>query len=334
MIFLVIGIPRGLYYFKYKTFWKAFFSQLGINIIFSAPTNQNILDNGISSCVSEACMPLKAYMGHVLNLKDRVDVLYIPRFTSVSQREYICPKFGGLPNMVRSTISELPVILDPEVNMYKNKKESFNAHMIIGQKLGINKQKIRDAFEVARSTYRQDRLENLGIPLSDDKDSNNKENKLNILLMGHVYTVYDRFLNLDLVKKIQQFDTQVWTLDAFDSRALKISSRKLNKPMFWNYGTKALGCAYELINRNTMDGVIYLTCFGCGIDSFVGYMVERRIRHHGIPFTTISLDEHTGKAGMDTRVEAFIDTISRRKEYESGVPTHGQCIYSYQSISR
>lgn len=309
----MIGIPRGLFYYKYKTFWKVFFSQLGINIIFSTPTNQKILDYGISSCVSEACMPLKAYMGHVFDLKDRADALLIPRYTSITRREYICPKFGGLPNMVCSTISELPLILDPEVNMHKSKKGSFNASMIIGQELGIGKQKVRDAYIVARSAYRQERLENLGTPLSNNEDSRDEENTMNILLMGHVYTVYDKFLNLDLVKKIEQLGAQVWTLNAFDSRVLKIASRKLNKPMFWNYGTKALGCTYELINRNTMDGVIYLTCFGCGIDAFVGYMVERRIRQYGIPFTTISLDEHTGKAGIDTRIEAFIDTISWRK---------------------
>jgi predicted nucleotide-binding protein (sugar kinase/HSP70/actin superfamily) len=140
--------------------------------------------------------------------------------------------------------------------------------------------------------------------------------------------VYDKFLNLNLVNKLDLLGAQVWTLESFDSRALKIASCNLNKLMFWNYGSQALGCAYQLMDKNTIDGIIYLTCFGCGIDSFVGYMVERRLKKHSIPFTTISIDEHTGKAGIDTRLEAFIDTIIWRKEHEDRIPTHGQCIYS------
>ncbi len=53
---------------------------------------------------------------HILNIKDKVDYLFIPRFTSVSKNEYICPKFGGLPDMVRNTIKDIPKII-----RYRNK---------------------------------------------------------------------------------------------------------------------------------------------------------------------------------------------------------------------
>lgn len=321
---MVIGIPRGLFYYKYKTFWQVFFSQLGINIIYSNPTNQSILDDGISSCISEACMPLKAYIGHVIDIKDNVDALFIPRFTSISRREYICPKFGGLPNIVHWSINNTPILLDTEVNMHKRNRGSYNAAISIGNSLGINSLKCREAYLIARDTYRKERLDSLGIPISKKK----KDDNLNILLMGHVYMVYDKFLNLNLVNKLELLGAQVWALESFDSRALKIASSNLNKPMFWNYGSQALGCAYQLLDSSTIDGIIYLTCFGCGIDSFVGYMVERRLNKQSIPFTTISIDEHTGKAGIDTRLEAFIDTIIWRKGHENRIPTHGQCIYS------
>jgi len=68
---------------------------------------------------------LKIFFGHVINIKDSVDYLFIPRFTSISKNEYVCPKFGGLPDMVRHSICGLPGIIDTEINLRKsNKKKS------------------------------------------------------------------------------------------------------------------------------------------------------------------------------------------------------------------
>ena len=49
----------------------------------------------------------KIFHGHVISLKDKVDYLFIPRYTSVSRKEYVCPKFGGLPDMIRHTFTDL-----------------------------------------------------------------------------------------------------------------------------------------------------------------------------------------------------------------------------------
>ena len=39
-----IGIPRGLYYYKYNILWKEFFKELGCDIIVSPETNFEILE--------------------------------------------------------------------------------------------------------------------------------------------------------------------------------------------------------------------------------------------------------------------------------------------------
>jgi len=36
-------------------------------------------------------------------------------------------------------------------------------------------------------------------------------------------------------------------------------------------------------------------------------------REHNIPVLTFFLDEQTGKAGMSTRLEAFVDLLNRKK---------------------
>jgi len=106
--------------------WETFFHELGIEVVLSAPTTKVILNNGVKSCVDEACLPIKIFHGHVLDLKDRVDYLFIPRLKSVARNEYICPKFCGLPEMIKYSIKEnLPPIIDVEINLRKNPKNLF-----------------------------------------------------------------------------------------------------------------------------------------------------------------------------------------------------------------
>jgi predicted nucleotide-binding protein (sugar kinase/HSP70/actin superfamily) len=59
-----------------------------------------------------------------------------------------------------------------------------------------------------------------------------------------------------------------------------------------------------------------MVAFGCGLDALVGDLVERRIRKKGVPFCMITIDEHTGEAGVDTRLEAFIDMLEWRDTQE------------------
>ena len=125
MLVKKVGIPRGLFYYKYFPLWKTFLEELGAEIVVSDYTSKKILDVGVKTCVDEICLPMKIYHGHIASLKDKVDYLFIPRFTSISRNEYVCPKFGGLPDMVRHSFKNLPVIIDTEVNLRKSNKNGI-----------------------------------------------------------------------------------------------------------------------------------------------------------------------------------------------------------------
>jgi predicted nucleotide-binding protein (sugar kinase/HSP70/actin superfamily) len=69
-----------------------------------------------------------------------------------------------------------------------------------------------------------------------------------------------------------------------------------------------------------VDGVIYLIAFECGPDALIKVLMDSEARKHpGVAYMSLVLDEHSGEAGMNTRVEAFLDAIVRRKKRaESG----------------
>ena len=88
----------------------------------------------------------------------------------------------------------------------------------------------------------------------------------------------------------------------------------LEKRMFWSSGKDFIGSALYMMDNNKIDGILILTSFGCGIDSLsIDYIERLRKKTYKKPFMVITLDEHTGDANFNTRLEAFLDLIDRRK---------------------
>lgn len=331
-----VGIPRGLFYYQYYPLWKSFFKELGVETVISDRTTKKILDDGVKSCVDEACLPVKLFHGHVLDLRDKVDYIFIPRFTSIYRNEYICPEFGGLPDMIRHTLTGLPQIIDTEVDLRKSEKNAFKAALDTGSYFTEDRCMIRGAYKKALEEYRQYRMRvKSGDALSEhsglheeSKDETCSYNLggdgLRIAVIGHTYNLYDSHINMGLLGKLRNRGIDIITPDMIDSSVINQNAACLKKRMFWSFGRKAVGGAFHILERGDVDGIIYLMSFGCGVDSFVCDLVERNIRRKSnMPFIILTLDEHSGEAGLDTRLEAFIDMLKWRKMDETYLPTHG-----------
>lgn len=300
----IIGIPCGLFYHKYNGLWQSFFDGLGMEVRLSGHTDRRVMDLGLKTCVNEACLPVKAYYGHVMTLKDNVDYLFVPRYLSIRKGEHVCPKFNGLPDMIRNSIPDLPPMIDCEINLIKKESAIYESLNDIAERLEIEKDKVRRAYDRAWRAYRAG-LEKTVI-------KNPPQGRHRVLLLGHPYLVYDDYLNLNIREKLEKLGAQVLTLDMLSQDTLRRQAAKMDKRIFWSYGSDAIGLAYHLLEHGSVDGIISLSSFGCGIDSFVIYLAERRIKKGtDIPFFTVTLDEHAAEAGIDTRIEAFMDTVKR-----------------------
>jgi len=53
-------------------------------------------------------------------------------------------------------------------------------------------------------------------------------------------------------------------------------------------------------------------------------LLARFAREQHKPYMMITLDEHSGEAGLVTRLEAFLDMVERRKIHEGYVSAHGE----------
>ena len=66
-----------------------------------------------------------------------------------------------------------------------------------------------------------------------------------------------------------------------------------------------------MLNKK-IDGIIALSAFGCGPDSLMVDEIDYHAKIKGIPMIHLTIDEHTGEAGFITRIEAFVDMLTRK----------------------
>src|SRR4030067_3816228 len=106
-----IGIPRALLYYKYYPMWLTFLKEMGACVVVSGQTNPRIIKQGAARVVCDTCLPLKAYVGHVISLTGNCDSIFIPILRSTGKKVLNCSRFLGLPDMIRAVVPEAPLIL-------------------------------------------------------------------------------------------------------------------------------------------------------------------------------------------------------------------------------
>lgn len=329
-----VGIPRGMFYYDYYLLWEQFFKNLNVEVVLSPKSNKEILDKGVLSCVDEACFPVKVFHGHVEHLKNKVDYIFIPKFISLSKMEYCCPKHLGLPDMVKHSIEGLPKIIAPTINLRSSMRSLKKSILYTGKYFTNSNYKILKAYNRAYKQFVEyNELLSRGViplnaiglldSLSLKTKASEEKHKTKILLLGHSYNIYDDYINMNTSNKLKNNDVGIITAEMIEEEIARQYTSKLSKRMFWTHGQRIVGSAFYLIEERKIDGIIYISAFGCGLDSVLMDLVERKAKDYSIPFTLLTIDEQTGEAGINTRIEAFVDMLKWRDDHEDNISTYG-----------
>lgn len=293
-----VGIPKGLLYHNYKPFFHTFFEELGAELIVSSDTNRDTLNNGVKYCVDEACLPVKIFHGHVAEIKDHCDLILIPRIMQLREREFICPKFCGLPEMVINSIPNMPkATMAPIYAM--SKERLFKWAKVVGRDVDNNSSRVNKAFEAA-----------VDCQLRYKTGINDESCSMKVALAGHPYNIHDNYINMNIVKKLKKLGVGVVTEEIIDEAAKEKAISKLYKKPFWSFARDNYSFTSIAAENKLVNGIIYISSFACGIDSVVIELIKHNIED--FPLLILKVDEHTGEAGLDTRIEAFVDMLERR----------------------
>ncbi|MBN2168997.1 MAG: hypothetical protein JW738_07115 [Actinobacteria bacterium] len=299
-----VGIPRALLYHHYGEFWFSFLETLGIEVVVSDPTTTDILNKGVGKADNETCLPVKVFTGHLMQILDDVDVLLIPRLISQEPGTCSCPKFLGLPDIARSVDPYVPQVLSPIINLNDRRYTWLREWYKVARALGASRIASAAAVRKLVAGISQERKAHLP---PDDFDA-----QLTIGVAGHYYNVKDSFVSLGLIDRLRQMDAKAVTVESTSHREAHTQAGTLSRGIFWGYERRLAGSVLQWSRSSTVSGIIYLTSFACGPGSFVGALLEDQLgRETSVPLMTITLDEHSGEAGLITRLEAFTDMLKR-----------------------
>jgi len=324
--YMKIGIPRAMSFYHNYTFFFGFFTALGIEIVLSDKTTKKTLSRGSSLVVSETCMPVKVYVGHVLNLLDKgVDKIFIPSFQSIAPKIYNCSKIRGLPDLVRNVVKQDFTIIDATLDKSEKKRGLYEFLKESVAPFGItDEKKIKKASKTGWKVYN-----NFKVMTASGMDYNqamnyalqgkvfiqkeDKEYPISIALVSHYYNIYDERTSMKIFDKLRKMDVKVYSALQLTDKQMDEGINALGQIAYWANEHEMTGCAGHYLKDNKIDGLITLTAFGCGPDSLMVDRITRKTKQFNKPLLNLTIDEHTGEAGFITRLEAFVDMLYRKK---------------------
>lgn len=324
---LKIGIPKAMSYYNYFPFWYGFFTHLKIEIILSDSTTKKTITDGASLVVTETCLPIKVYVGHVINLIEKgVKNIFVPSIQSIAPKIYNCSKIRGLPDLVRNVIKEDFELIEPTID-----KSAKNQGFYQFLKESVETFGITDFDEIRAASKEGWKLFNNfntmmrnGIPyktaLSNAlkgkivlADSIAKDYPITVALVAHGYDVLDDQASMKIFDKLEKMKVKVFsTYQLTDEQKIE-GLNTLEQRMYWANELDMTGTAGHYLKDNKIDGIITVNSFGCGPDSLMIEKIVRKAKEFSKPILTLTIDEHTGEAGFVTRLEAFVDMLYRKK---------------------
>ncbi|WIV11631.1 acyl-CoA dehydratase activase-related protein [Proteiniborus sp. MB09-C3] len=305
-----IGIPRALLYYKYSYLWETFFEELGIEYIVSPDTNKEIINKGMTYAIDEACLSSKIYLGHVEWLIDKCDYILVPRVSNYGSAGTVCTKFQAIYDIVKNTFRDRNInILYYNIDV-KSADFEVRAFLKMGKVLNKRKSQCMRAYLIAKQAEKTAKI-------MDEKYQEQllNENKIKILLIAHHYNINDKYIGAPIIDYIRDTGAVPIIGDIANKKEAIEKSYEITETLPWEYNKELIGSI--AMYKDRVDGIILISSFNCGPDSLVNEIIIRRVKDK--PILNLIVDGQEGSAGMETRLESFLDIIKFKKDDYSGI---------------
>ena len=317
-----IGLPRALNYYEYRPLWQSFFEELGAAVIVSEPTTRATLQIASLVATADLCLPAKVYAGHLLELVDRVDLVFVPSLRRLAGSATHCSIMVGLPDLARSFLGDPTKVLEIDLDLDEGRLALAQAVWRAGRPLTWNPVQIARAAESAWIRY-QEAQQKPGLLISRQRALSGNEavccpsrespDSLTLALVGHPYLLQDPYVNLGLLRWLKSLGVCLLTPDLLPQGAADEAVRRFTGEAYWAYASSLVGAGICFLESGGIDGLVAAIAFGCAPDSGLAPVLSQAAREAGVPMLTLTLDEHSGDTGLVTRIEAFVDLLERKR---------------------
>jgi predicted CoA-substrate-specific enzyme activase len=303
------GMVRSPVFYEWFPFWVGFLKELGISLKIPDPFHRRQYDSGLHRLKLETCMPMKALAGQLEELiASGVTTIFHPNVISESLEGLNlrpveqCPYTQASSEFLKGP-SQLRWV-GPTICHEPHERDAFmEDHLQWAQEFGFDRKTALRAYQRGLESLRDFEKQ---MELERERLAGSLESIDPLLVvMGKTYHINEPFFNMNLSSIFRRLGSE-----AIPADMLTIKSLPSRSPIPWKNQLRMIAEA-RLIGESPNMFPILISFFGCGPDPFTIRHIQSAIR--GKPALILEMDEHSSKAGVMTRIEAFIDRVSQWK---------------------
>jgi predicted CoA-substrate-specific enzyme activase len=297
-----IGIPRALTTHSLFPLYSTFFAGLGLDVVLS-----NVDPRGELKSYSGFCFPAQIAHGAILDLAERgVGLVFLPHIVRMPQDNpcrdsYLCPVTQAGPYFLAKAFPDLR-FLSPLLDFTRGYEASSALVETVVRELGKPRGLAEQAWAAAvrAQTDVERALCEMGqVALAQAVSAG----KPAILLAGRSYNAFTREGSQSVGKKLSSMGVTVIPADCLAPVG--------EGPTVW-YAANQILNAVALARQHPNLFLLCVSNFSCTIDAFTHAMLASELGTK--PYLILEIDAHTADAGVQTRLEAFLDIVANYRE--------------------
>ncbi len=320
-----VGLNRSFLVHTYLPFYLNFFTGLGYR-----PILPTVIDPKAGHRPqAEFCAPALDAHGYFSTLlEQQPDFIFLPQVRGADGNNLhrfprgdlepacSCVLVQSEPFYLKTAFPEWPAsrLLHPGLDFSQPLFTNLPAFLELADRLGVKRELVAPALARAAAAQNEffsdlDRTGEKALlkPATTDR-------RPTIVIFGRPYNAFSHGANLDIPARFAARGCPVLPCDMLPWEEEEIAP-ELN--LYWGLGRMILKGAAR-VARDPGLFAVYITNFSCGPDSFIlSHFRECMGRK---PALILELDHHTATAGIETRIEAFLDIIAgyRRSRDHAG----------------
>ena len=304
-----LGIPLALTTHSLFPLYSTFFSVLGMEVVLSGVDSRGELKSH-----SGFCLPAQIAHGAVMDLAQHgVNLVFLPQVARMTQHEsckdsYLCPITQAGPYFLAKAFPDTQ-FLSPVLDFTNGYADNSAMTEMAVRELGVSRELASEAWAVAvgAQTEAECALIEMGRQALAQALATGKPA---ILLAGDTYNAYTPEASQSVGKKLSSMGVQVIPADCLRSVG--------TGPTAWHFANQILNAAL-LAKQHPNLFLLSISNFSCTIDAFTHALLASEMGSK--PYLILEIDAHTADAGVQTRLEAFLDIV---QNYHAAQPSHSR----------
>jgi predicted CoA-substrate-specific enzyme activase len=299
-----IGIPRALTTHSLYPLYAGFFAGIGMEVVLSG-----IDSEGDMKSYSGFCFPAQIAHGAVLDLaRKKVELAFLPHVTrmphpNACRDSLLCPITQASPYFLAKAFPRMR-LLSPLLDFTQGYDKCTTLVELAVRELGAPRALAEGAWSgaVMAQVAAEKAMQELGRRAIEEAVASGKPT---ILLAGHSYNAFTPEASQSVGRKLASMGIKAVPADCLAPRD--------GGPTAWHFANQIMN-AVALAKEHPNLFLLCVSNFSCTIDAFTHSMMASELGTK--PYLFLEIDSATADAGVQTRLEAFLDII----RHTSAVP--------------